>query len=98
MNREIKVTSQELLHAKEVLFDEYTQAWQQYLALTQQMNGISHLLNAKGVGKLQEQLNQEMEETQVEFQMLKEQLGKLAEIAERYEQAERGNLHAVQSY
>lgn len=98
MDGKIKVTSQELRKTGELLLQEYADARREYYEVLEQIEALSAELRAMGVELLKKRLTVERGEAETDFELLRNQLLKLAEIADIYEEAERGNVDAVQTY
>lgn len=98
MSEKIKVTSQELRETGEILLQEYADARKEYLEVMDEIGALTAELGAKGVELIKKRLTGEREEAEADFEALGNQLSKLAEIADIYDEAERGNVDAVSGY
>ena len=95
MEETIKVQSEYLRKTAETLSRECQEGMKNYQEASHQLMALTSAFWVKGMEQIRGVTSKELEEAQQSFQETKELSARLLQMAEQYEQAERGNVDAA---
>ena len=95
MEETIKVQSEYLRKTAEIFSRECQESMKNYQEASNQLMALTSTFGVKGMKQIRGITGKELEAAQQSFQETKELSARLLQMAEQYEQAERGNVDAA---